>query len=109
MTDLKPAVDAVGNEGAKESRSVVETLFRFQSVFGLLAVFVAAIIFSPRRNGDILFLNGDNLANVVRAVSEIGIMAVLLDGDGAQVAGAIQFLRDAGLQVDPIEKTVLEG
>jgi hypothetical protein len=39
----------------------------------------------------------------------IGIMAVLLDGDGAQVAGAIQFLRDAGLQVDPIEKTVLEG
>jgi hypothetical protein len=39
----------------------------------------------------------------------IGIMAMLLDGDGEQVAGAVQFLRDAGLQVDPIEKTVLEG
>ena len=39
----------------------------------------------------------------------IGIMAVLLDGDGQQVADALQFLRDAGVQVDPIEKTVLEG
>lgn len=76
---MTAAVDAVGNDDEKQPRdktSVVEILFRFQSVFGLLAVFVAAIIFSPRRNGDILFLNGDNLANVVRAVSEIGIIAV---------------------------------
>lgn len=39
----------------------------------------------------------------------IGIMAVLLEGEGDRVAGAVTFLRDAGLRVDPIEKTVLEG
>ena len=55
---------------------VVAALFRFQSLFGLVAVFVVAVVFSPRHNGDLLFLNSDNLFNVVRAVSEIGIMAV---------------------------------
>lgn len=39
----------------------------------------------------------------------IGIMAMLLEGDAEQVAAAARFLRDAGLRVDPIEKTVLEG
>ena len=39
----------------------------------------------------------------------IGIMAMLLEGDGEQVAAAARFLRDAGLRVDPIEKTVIEG
>ena len=54
----------------------VSALFRFQSLFGLVAVFVVAVVFSPRHNGELLFLNADNLANVVRAVSEIGIIAV---------------------------------
>jgi ribose transport system permease protein len=55
---------------------VVETLFRFQSLFGLVAVFVAAVVFSPSRGGELLFLSSENLFNVVRAVSEIGIIAV---------------------------------
>ncbi|OLF10048.1 ABC transporter permease [Actinophytocola xinjiangensis] len=55
---------------------VVAALFRFQSLFGLVAVFVVAVVFSPRHDGALLFLDGDNLFNVVRAVSEIGIMAV---------------------------------
>lgn len=55
---------------------IVAALFRFQSLFGLVAVFVVAVVFSPRHNGDLLFLNSENLFNVVRAVSEIGIMAV---------------------------------
>jgi ribose transport system permease protein len=59
-----------------EQRSLAATLFRFQSVFGLVAVVIAAIIVSPRKNGEILFISADNLANVVRAVSEIGIIAV---------------------------------
>ncbi|MFG1905954.1 ABC transporter permease [Kribbella sp. NPDC048928] len=59
-----------------EQRSLAATLFRFQSVFGLVAVVIAAIIVSPRKNGQILFISADNLANVVRAVSEIGIIAV---------------------------------
>ena len=51
-------------------------VFRFQSVFGLLLVFAAAIVFSPHRNGDLVFLDSGNLFNVVRAISEIGIIAV---------------------------------
>ncbi|RRO15791.1 ABC transporter permease [Saccharopolyspora rhizosphaerae] len=54
----------------------VETLFKFQSFFGLVAVFIAAVIFSPRNDGQILFLSSDNLFNIVRAVSEIGIIAI---------------------------------
>jgi ribose transport system permease protein len=55
---------------------VVSALFRFQSLFGLVAVFVVAVVFSPRHDGELLFLDSDNLFNVVRAVSEIGIIAV---------------------------------
>ncbi|GAA4841196.1 sugar ABC transporter permease [Saccharopolyspora rosea] len=54
----------------------VETLFRFQSFFGLVAVFVAAVVFSPRTGTTILFLTSDNLFNIVRAVAEIGIISV---------------------------------
>jgi ribose transport system permease protein len=57
-------------------REWIDFAFRFQSLFGLLAVFIAAIVFSPARNGEILFLTTENLANVVRSVSEIGIIAV---------------------------------
>jgi ribose transport system permease protein len=55
---------------------VAAALFRFQSLFGLVAVFVVAVVFSPHHHGELLFLTSDNLFNVVRAVSEIGIMAV---------------------------------
>ncbi len=54
----------------------LDAVFRFQSLFGLLAVFVVAIIASPDRNGELVFLSAGNLGNVVRAVSEIGIIAV---------------------------------
>ncbi|MEV8615416.1 ABC transporter permease [Amycolatopsis sp. NPDC051373] len=57
-------------------RRVLATLFRFQSVFGLVVVFAAAIVFSPSNDGDLVFLGADNLLNVVRAISEIGILAV---------------------------------
>ncbi|MEJ3658219.1 ABC transporter permease [Actinomycetes bacterium KLBMP 9759] len=73
MTDqLTPEATAV----PARSAGVVEALFRFQSLFGLVAVFVAAIVFSPSRGGELLFLSSENLFNVVRAVSEIGIIAV---------------------------------
>ena len=48
----------------------------FQSVIGLVLVAIGGIIFSPRRHGVILFLAPDNIANIVRAVSETGIIAV---------------------------------
>ncbi|WP_232663987.1 ABC transporter permease [Pseudonocardia sp. TRM90224] len=70
--------DQLTPEAAAPARSagVAETLFRFQSLFGLVAVFIAAIVFSPSRGGELLFLSSENLFNVVRAVSEIGIIAV---------------------------------
>jgi hypothetical protein len=41
--------------------------------------------------------------------NEIGIMAVLLTGEEAEVQGAIDFLRSSGVTVEPIEKSVVEG
>jgi ABC-type methionine transport system ATPase subunit len=41
--------------------------------------------------------------------NEIGIMAVLLSGNEADVNAAIQFLRSRGVTVEPIEKSVVEG
>jgi len=49
---------------------------RFQSVIGLIVVAMGGVIFSPRRHGLILFLAPDNIANIIRAVSETGIIAV---------------------------------
>jgi len=58
------------------SARMVASLFRFQSLFGLVVVFVAAVVYSPVRNGSLVFLNSQNLFNVVRSISEIGILAV---------------------------------
>ncbi|ULJ82347.1 ABC transporter permease (plasmid) [Rhizobium sp. C104] len=51
-------------------------IVRFQSLIGLVLVFAGGIIFSPRRHGVILFIQPDNIANIVRAVSETGIIAI---------------------------------
>jgi ribose transport system permease protein len=82
----------------------LELVFRFQSLFGLLAVFIAAIVFSPARNGEILFLTTENLANVVRSVSEIGIIAVgmtfvILIGGIDLSVGALVGLAASGVAV----------
>lgn len=55
---------------------VVDALFRFQSLFGLVLVLAAAIVFSPSHDGDLVFLSSENLFNVVRAIAEIGIIAI---------------------------------
>lgn len=41
--------------------------------------------------------------------NEIGIMAVLLTGSEGEVKAAIEFVRAAGVTVEPIEKSVVEG
>lgn len=40
---------------------------------------------------------------------EIGIMAVLFQGDEQDVTDAIDYLREQGVTVEPIEKSVVEG
>ncbi len=51
-------------------------LVRFQSLLGLVLVVIAGIAFSPRRHGHILFLAPDNVANIIRSISETGILAL---------------------------------
>ncbi len=61
---------------AARRRDPLALLVRFQSLIGLVVVVLGGIIFSPRRHGEILFLAPDNIANIVRAVSETGIIAI---------------------------------
>jgi ribose transport system permease protein len=57
-------------------RDPLALIVRFQSLIGLVLVAIGGVIFSPRRHGAILFLDPDNIANIVRAVSETGIIAI---------------------------------
>ena len=57
-------------------RDPLVVIVRFQSLIGLFLVIAGGIIFSPRRHGQILFLAPDNIANIVRAISETGIIAL---------------------------------
>jgi hypothetical protein len=41
--------------------------------------------------------------------AEIGIMAVLFEGEESDVDAALAFLREQGVTVEPIEKNVIEG
>lgn len=40
--------------------------------------------------------------------AEIGIMAVLFEGEADEVTKALDFLRSRGLTVEPIEKNIIE-
>ncbi|RYB06575.1 ABC transporter permease [Lichenibacterium ramalinae] len=57
-------------------RSPLAYLVRFQSLLGLVIVIAAGIGFSPRRHGHILFLQTDNVANIIRSIAETGILAL---------------------------------
>ncbi len=51
-------------------------VLRFQSYFGLIAILILATIFSPLRDGRNIFLDPNNLLNIVRFASENGIIAI---------------------------------
>ncbi|QWF77225.1 ABC transporter permease [Amycolatopsis sp. CA-230715] len=78
QTKQGPGPSTVLDPELKRTRGtdLVSIVFRFQSVFALVVVFIAAIVFSPVKNGDLVFLDPDNLFGVVRATSETGILAV---------------------------------
>ena len=61
---------------APKKRDPLALIVRFQSLIGLVVVVIGGIVFSPRRHGQILFIAPDNIANIVRAVSETGIIAI---------------------------------
>ena len=49
---------------------------QLQVFIGLIAVIILACIFSPVRRGELIFLNPGNLTDILRQVSERGILAV---------------------------------
>ena len=57
-------------------RDLLAVAVRFQSVIGLALVLAGGIAASPVRHGHLLFLAPDNVANIVRAISETGIIAL---------------------------------
>ncbi len=57
-------------------KPVGQFILRFQSYFGLIAIFIVAAIISPVRDGRSIFLDPRNLFNVVRFASENGIIAI---------------------------------
>jgi ribose transport system permease protein len=61
---------------APPSGGVIAFLLRFQSVFGLIALFILAVILSPTRNGQNVFLNPGNQLNILRFAAENGIIAI---------------------------------
>ena len=78
MSDTKAAdaAPAPPRPAQPKRRDPLALVVRFQSLIGLVVVAIGGVIFSPRRHGEILFLNPDNMANIVRAVSETGIIAI---------------------------------
>jgi len=117
----EPEPDPAPAREGRRGNDVIAQLFKFQSLFGLILVFVAAVILSPRKNGALLFLDSDNLFNVVRSVSETGILAVgmtlviLIGGIDLSVGsvlglasvGASVLLVEDGLGVIPASLLVL--
>lgn len=71
-----PAKPAALEKPVRRRLDLLAVAVRFQSLIGLALVCVGGIIFSPVRHGHILFLAPDNIANIIRAISETGIIAV---------------------------------
>ena len=60
----------------ERKRTFWSFLLRFQSFFGLIALFTVAIIQSPIRDGQNVFLQPSNQLNILRFASENGIIAI---------------------------------
>lgn len=70
-------LDAPSNTNKSGSAAFLAYLLRFQSLFGLIAVFTLSVIQSPiNRKGENVFLGPDNLLNILRFASENGIIAI---------------------------------
>ncbi|MGH9844177.1 MAG: ABC transporter permease, partial [Blastocatellia bacterium] len=68
---LKSRAEALG-----EKRIGRIKLKQLQVFLGLIVVFLLACVFSPVRRGEMIFLDAGNLTDILRQVSEKGILAV---------------------------------
>ena len=73
-SSTKRAEDPGGGSGAPPPRR--SRLARFTGLFGLAAVLLLSILFSPVRGGRPVFLDIGNLTDILRQVAEKGILAV---------------------------------
>jgi ribose transport system permease protein len=76
MSEQSTSVANPAPSPSGKARDPLSLIVRFQSLIGLVLVVIGGVIFSPRRHGVILFLAPDNIANIIRAVSETGIIAI---------------------------------
>ena len=118
MEQAGTAQSKVPSERGSRFWSVV---LRFQSYFGLIAILLLSTLLSPIRDGRNIFLDPNNLLNIVRFASENGIIAigmtlVILIGGidlsvGAVLAlcavGAASFMMRSGLGTAPTILLVL--
>jgi ribose transport system permease protein len=65
-----------GADGPDSLRGALDLVLRFQTAFGLVAVLVAGVVFSPTVHGQLVFLTVGNFADIIRSVSVYGILAV---------------------------------
>jgi ribose transport system permease protein len=68
---LKSLAEALGRRRLGRAK-----LGRLKTFVGLIAVFALACVFSPARRGEVIFLDIGNLTDILRQVSEKGIIAV---------------------------------
>ncbi len=73
---MNTMTDATVVPSVNRRRDIVNLIFRFQSYFGLIIVFLLAVLISPVRNDANLFLKPNNLLNIVLYASETGVLAV---------------------------------
>jgi ABC-type sugar transport system ATPase subunit/ribose/xylose/arabinose/galactoside ABC-type transport system permease subunit len=66
---------AKAGEGRSGFSRILSRASRFAGLFGLLAVALVAIVFSPVRGGRPVFLDVGNLTDILRQVAEKGILA----------------------------------
>lgn len=80
MTPPRPSPsapsDATPTAGGGRSSGRWPTFAQIRPFIGLIAVFALACLFSPVRQGSLIFLDAGNLSDIMRQVSEKGILAV---------------------------------
>jgi len=62
--------------GGRRGSRFWHNVLRFQSYFGLIAILILSTLLSPIRDGRNIFLDPNNLLNIVRFASENGIIAI---------------------------------
>ena len=77
MTETaKEEPGSAAKPAAAAARDPLALIVRFQSIIGLVLVLIGGVAFSPVRHGQLIFLSPDNIANIIRAISETGIIAL---------------------------------